>query len=151
MFFVALLIVGFVGWRALDEGNTRASAAMARLVAMGQASDTARSAQVDFKIQVQEWKNILVRGDDQAALDKYRAAFIKAGSTTRDDLGKLNDMLGNLAISVICATVYGITAAILGLPYPLAIAVIGVLVAAFGRITGTVGTMKQSKSSWLPW
>ena len=37
-------------------------------------------------------------------------------------------MLGNLAISVICGTVYGITAAILGLPYPLAIAVIaGVL------------------------
>jgi HAMP domain-containing protein len=99
MFFVALLIVGFVGWRALDEGNTRASDAMARLVAMGRASDTARSAQVDFKIQVQEWKNILVRGDDQAALDKYRAAFIKAGSTTRDDLVKLNDMLGKLAIA----------------------------------------------------
>ena len=52
LFFTALLIVGFVGWRALDEGNTRASAAMARLVAMGQASDTARSAQVAFKIQV---------------------------------------------------------------------------------------------------
>ena len=37
-------------------------------------------------------------------------------------------MLGNLAISVICGTVYGITAVILGLPYPLAVAVIaGVL------------------------
>jgi predicted PurR-regulated permease PerM len=33
-------------------------------------------------------------------------------------------MLGNLAISVICGTVYGITAVILGLPYPLALAVI---------------------------
>ena len=33
-------------------------------------------------------------------------------------------MLGNLAISVICATVYGVTAVILGLPYPLALAVI---------------------------
>jgi predicted PurR-regulated permease PerM len=31
-------------------------------------------------------------------------------------------MLGNVAISVICATVYGVTAAILGLPYPLALA-----------------------------
>jgi predicted PurR-regulated permease PerM len=31
-------------------------------------------------------------------------------------------MLGNLAISVICATVYGVTAEILGLPYPLALA-----------------------------
>jgi predicted PurR-regulated permease PerM len=37
-------------------------------------------------------------------------------------------MLGNLAISVICATVYGVTALILDVPYPLAVAVIaGVL------------------------
>ena len=33
-------------------------------------------------------------------------------------------MLGNLAISVICASVYGITAVILGLPYALALALI---------------------------
>jgi predicted PurR-regulated permease PerM len=33
-------------------------------------------------------------------------------------------MLGNLAISVICGTVYGLTALLLGLPYPLALAVI---------------------------
>jgi predicted PurR-regulated permease PerM len=37
-------------------------------------------------------------------------------------------MLGNLAISLVCATVYGITAAIFHLPYPLALALIaGVL------------------------
>jgi predicted PurR-regulated permease PerM len=33
-------------------------------------------------------------------------------------------MLGNLAISVICGTVYGVTAVILGVPYPLALALI---------------------------
>jgi predicted PurR-regulated permease PerM len=33
-------------------------------------------------------------------------------------------MLGNLAVSVICGTVYGVTAVILGLPHPLALAVI---------------------------
>jgi predicted PurR-regulated permease PerM len=33
-------------------------------------------------------------------------------------------MLGNLVISVVCGTVYGVTAVILGLPYPLALAVI---------------------------
>ena len=33
-------------------------------------------------------------------------------------------MLGNLAISVICGTVYGVTAVILDLPYPLALALI---------------------------
>ena len=37
-------------------------------------------------------------------------------------------MLGNVAISLICATVYGVTAAILGLPHPFALAMIaGVL------------------------
>ena len=33
-------------------------------------------------------------------------------------------MLGNVAISVICGAIYGVTAVILGLPYPLALAVI---------------------------
>ena len=33
-------------------------------------------------------------------------------------------MLGNVAISLICGTVYGVTALVLGLPYPLALAVI---------------------------
>ena len=37
-------------------------------------------------------------------------------------------MIGNIVISIICATIYGITAVLLGLPYALALAVIaGVL------------------------
>jgi predicted PurR-regulated permease PerM len=37
-------------------------------------------------------------------------------------------MLGNVAISIVCGTVYGVTAVVLGLPYPLALALIaGVL------------------------
>jgi predicted PurR-regulated permease PerM len=44
-------------------------------------------------------------------------------------------MLGNLAISVVCGTVYGVTAEILGLPYPLALA----LIAATLDLIPTVG------------
>jgi predicted PurR-regulated permease PerM len=44
-------------------------------------------------------------------------------------------MLGNLAISVICATVYGVTAEILGLPYPLALA----LIAGFLDLIPSIG------------
>lgn len=44
-------------------------------------------------------------------------------------------MLGNLAISVICGTVYGVTAVILGLPYPLALA----LIAGLLDLTPTIG------------
>jgi predicted PurR-regulated permease PerM len=47
-------------------------------------------------------------------------------------------MLGNLAISVICGTVYGVTAAILGLPYPLAIAVIAGILDLVPNIGATI-------------
>jgi predicted PurR-regulated permease PerM len=47
-------------------------------------------------------------------------------------------MLGNLAISVICGTVYGITAATLGLPYPLAIAVIAGILDLVPTIGATI-------------
>ncbi len=47
-------------------------------------------------------------------------------------------MLGNLAISVICGTVYGVTAVILGLPYPLAIAVIAGILDLVPTIGATI-------------
>jgi predicted PurR-regulated permease PerM len=47
-------------------------------------------------------------------------------------------MLGNVAISVICGTVYGITAVILGLPYPLAIAVIAGILDLIPNIGATI-------------
>jgi predicted PurR-regulated permease PerM len=47
-------------------------------------------------------------------------------------------LLGNLAISVICGTVYGITAVILGLPYPLALAVIAGILDLVPNIGATI-------------
>ena len=47
-------------------------------------------------------------------------------------------MLGNLAISVICGTVYGLTALLLGLPYPLALAVIAGILDLVPNIGATV-------------
>ena len=66
---------------------------------------------------------------------------------TRSRYGQLADrivrmtsryMLGNLAISVICGTVYGVTAAILGVPYPLAIAVIAALLDLVPNVGATI-------------
>jgi predicted PurR-regulated permease PerM len=47
-------------------------------------------------------------------------------------------MLGNVAISVICGTVYGVTAVILGLPYPLALAVIAAVLDLVPNIGATI-------------
>ncbi|HEX8784736.1 MAG TPA: methyl-accepting chemotaxis protein, partial [Telluria sp.] len=65
---LALLIVSLNGWQARREANARASSALDKVEALAQAADTARAAQVEFKIHVQEWKDILIRGSDPDAL-----------------------------------------------------------------------------------
>jgi predicted PurR-regulated permease PerM len=47
-------------------------------------------------------------------------------------------MLGNLAISVICGTIYGVTALLLGLPYPLALAVIAGILDLIPNVGATI-------------
>jgi methyl-accepting chemotaxis protein len=83
------LIVGAVGWcglrqLVLDQKQTIASANQTR-----QAVDLARKVVVDTKIQVQESKNILLRGHDAAAYETYLAAFTKAEGQAQEDLVRL--------------------------------------------------------------
>jgi predicted PurR-regulated permease PerM len=47
-------------------------------------------------------------------------------------------MLGNLAISVVCGTVYGVTAMVLDVPYPLALAVIAAILDLIPSIGATI-------------
>jgi predicted PurR-regulated permease PerM len=47
-------------------------------------------------------------------------------------------MLGNFAISVICGTVYGVTAWVLGLPYPLALAVVAGILDLIPSVGATI-------------
>ncbi|MYN01671.1 HAMP domain-containing protein [Pseudoduganella sp. DS3] len=95
-FLLALLVVGFQGWSAIGAIKADNAVSMQRSVALTQAVDTARGAQVEFKIQVQEWKNILVRGHDPAQLDKYSKAFVKSGQSTAAELQKLSGLLTQL-------------------------------------------------------
>jgi predicted PurR-regulated permease PerM len=47
-------------------------------------------------------------------------------------------MLGNLAISLVCGAVYGVTAVILGLPYPLALALIAGILDLIPTVGATI-------------
>ncbi len=49
----------------------------------------ARSAQVNFKTQIQEWKNILLRGHNQASYEKYLKGFTEQEAATQKDLSDL--------------------------------------------------------------
>ena len=65
--------------------------------------------------RVREWTSSLLYRNQR---ERYLRVMDRIIQTTS------RYMLGNLAISLVCGTVYGITALILGLPYPLALAVI---------------------------
>jgi len=54
--------------------------------------DTARHAQVLFKVQIQEWKNTLLRGNDPTNFEKYQKAFVKEGEATQAHLSQLKDL-----------------------------------------------------------
>jgi methyl-accepting chemotaxis protein len=47
------------------------------------------AANVEFKIQVQEWKNVLLRGQDSANLQRYWSQFEEQERKVQDTLGKL--------------------------------------------------------------
>lgn len=53
----------------------------------------ARRTQVAFKMQVQEWKNVLLRGQDDASLKKYRAQFLDESRTVQALADTLNSLL----------------------------------------------------------
>jgi len=92
-FLLAMLVLSVNAWRALGSANQRASDALAKVEALAQAADMARSAQVEFKVQVQEWKNILIRGGDPADFKKYQDGFEKSAAGTLGELDKLKTVL----------------------------------------------------------
>jgi len=54
--------------------------------------------EIAFKIQVQEWKNVLLRGSDSAALDKYWASFEKEEHKIQGMAASLEKNIGDAKI-----------------------------------------------------
>jgi len=58
-------------------------------VQMDSLSRAALDGQVSFKVQVQEWKNILLRGDDPALLEKYLKSFQTHALQTQESISQV--------------------------------------------------------------
>jgi methyl-accepting chemotaxis protein len=67
---------------------------------MANAIDTARLSQVHFKKQVQEWKNILLRGNDKDLFDKYLTAFNEEEQKVNEYLKSLSQITSSSGMSV---------------------------------------------------
>lgn len=93
-----MLLTGVAGWRTFAEMRDVDLETMRISTALENSIDTARTAQVEFKKQVQEWKDTLLRGNDQAAFDKYSKAFAAQGDITQSNLHKLKSQLTELKL-----------------------------------------------------
>jgi methyl-accepting chemotaxis protein len=92
---IALLVAAYanVTVRSLREGMERNRESLATARGLRQSVDVARSAQVSFKVQVQEWKNILLRGDDPQALEHHSEGFNTQEKLVQSGLDSLRTLL----------------------------------------------------------
>jgi methyl-accepting chemotaxis protein len=74
-------------------------AASERYALITSSVDEARAAQVRFKTQVQEWKNILLRGKDTAAFDKHLAGFNEEEKSVMERLDQTQATAQKLGIA----------------------------------------------------
>jgi methyl-accepting chemotaxis protein len=90
----ALLAVGGAGLLQVSAALERVHAAVEAGSAVTHENDAARSAQVHFKKQVQEWKNVLLRGHDPALFERHLAGFAREEAATRAELARLRALAG---------------------------------------------------------
>jgi hypothetical protein len=88
---VANALIGLFSLHYAQKGTVAHFAELGDLMAD---LDGARRARGDFKVQVQEWKNILLRHDDPDALARHRAAFAERERSTRETLAHLSNAQG---------------------------------------------------------
>ncbi|WKJ89251.1 methyl-accepting chemotaxis protein [Methylomonas montana] len=89
---------GFSAWQASRLDSQLASAISTHQKLL-ETVNLARGAQVSFKIQVQEWKNVLLRGKEPASYDKYLAGFDKEEKAVMDGLNKLKGVIVALEVA----------------------------------------------------
>lgn len=94
------MIVGLEGWHALSHTHALQIQSAQTLEQFSHAADTARVAQVEFKKQVQEWKDLLLRSSDADAFATHQQAFIAQSDKASAALQQLRSELSALGVNL---------------------------------------------------
>lgn len=78
--------IGIFSWTSFNNSNKKSHSRLNSTIAYIDLVNSSRKIQVDFKEQVQEWKNTLLRGNDPASFQKYYNSFLNKHKTIQEDL-----------------------------------------------------------------
>ena len=97
---VALLLLGGFGVLQLIDLQQKQLEASSRSARFDHLAMTIEEVNLSFKGQVQEWKDILLRGNDPAAFEKYFKAFQTQEQKVQAGLGKAREQAMGLGFAV---------------------------------------------------
>jgi methyl-accepting chemotaxis protein len=100
IYTILTFVIGLYSLIAIVETNKRLHKSVLEGQMMVKATDTARLAQVHFKTQVQEWKNILLRGNERDLFNNYLRAFDDEDRRVNEYLQSLANMTAEMGLSV---------------------------------------------------
>lgn len=94
-----LVVVGVLSLFSIWSVNRAWNRGITETEGLREAARLGTQAQVEFKIQVQEWKNILLRGEEPDELQHYKTAFHARRERVDEILGQLSLEVGDLKLA----------------------------------------------------
>ena len=89
--FLCIFAIALTGLFGIWYSHEQSHQALDRLAALTRLIDSARQAQVEFKIQVQDWKNLLLRGQDATDFASYSKRFSEQDRLVQNALAAVRD------------------------------------------------------------
>lgn len=89
--FLCVFAIALTGLFGIWYSHEQSHQALDKLAALTRLIDSARHAQVEFKIEVQDWKNLLLRGQDAEEFSNYSKRFADQDRLVQSALAAVRD------------------------------------------------------------